>query len=172
MTDPSPDAFTARVYDELRSLAERYMGRERADHTLQPTALVHEAYLRVAGAGTPIVDRTHFMALGARTMRRILVDHARRTRAAKRGGGAEKVTLDLDRDGADPAVTYDLVELHDALEVLAGTHPRKARVIELRYFGGLEVQEIADHLGVSRRTVLYDTRAACAWLHAELTAEG
>jgi len=171
MTDPSPDAFTARVYDELRTLAGRYMGRERAGHTLQPTALVHEAFLRVAAADTPIADRVHFMALGARTMRRILVDHARRARAAKRGGGVERVTLDLDRDGA-PSGTYDLVELHDALEALASTHPRKARVLELRYFGGLEVQEIADHLGVSRRTVLYDSRAACAWLHAELTSGG
>jgi RNA polymerase sigma factor (TIGR02999 family) len=156
-----------QVYQELRRLAAGYLRRERAGHTLQPTALVGEVYLRLAGEGA--VDpsaRLDFFAAAARHMRRILVDHARRRRALKRGGGGTAVTLDdgllpVERPGA-------LVALDDALDELARFDERKARAVELHYFGGLTLEETAAVLGLHANTVGRDLRLARAWLHAQI----
>lgn len=157
------------VYDELHDLAEGYLRRERKDHTLQPTALVHEAFLRLVDQSR--VDwrgRTHFFGVAAQAMKRILIDHARRRRRAKRGGDWRRVALD---DAVVPPelVDVDLVALHDALETLAELDPRQARVVELRFLGGLTVNEVAEVLGVSKRTVEGDWTHAKAWLRAELS---
>ena len=156
------------VYGELRRLAARALRGERSGHTLQATALVHEGYLRLA-AGTPPRwrDRSHFYAVAARTMRRILVDHARRRRAARRGGAARPVTL---TEGALPAAppVVDLLDLDAALEALARHDERKARVIEMRFFAGLTEAETAAALGVSAPTVRLDARLARAWLYRRL----
>jgi RNA polymerase sigma factor (TIGR02999 family) len=160
------------VYSELRGLADRSMRRERSDHTLEPTALVHEAYLRLAGGKPPaLVDRRHFYALAARLMRRILVDHARGTRAERRGGGAFKVPieeLDAAPELATPAPALDLLALDEALSELAEFDSRKARIIELRFFGGLEIKETAALLELSVPTVVTDCRLARAWLAARV----
>jgi RNA polymerase sigma factor (TIGR02999 family) len=158
------------VYGELHRLASTAMRGERRDHTLQATALVHEAYLRLAGGVTPAWrDRLHFYAVAARTMRRILVDHARRQRSARRGGGAAQVTLADDAlPSAPPAV--DLLDLDDALEELACHDRRKARVVELYLFAGLTAAETAAALEVSEPTVRLDVRLARAWLVRRLHA--
>jgi len=158
------------VYEELRRLAREYIRRERADHTLQATALVHEAYLRMVDAkNVTWKDRAHFYGIAARLMRRILVDHARMHNAAKRGGLEKKFTLDEARDLPDPGPT-DLVALDGALENLAKTYPRKSEVVELKFFGGLEANEIAEVLQVSEKTVLRDWSFAKLWLCRELSA--
>lgn len=160
------------VYTELRRLADRSMQAERRDHTLQATALVHEAYMRLMDAQPPSVhDRGHFYALAARLMRRILVDHARKVKAARRGGGALKVQLDKADFGLPPQST-DLLALDEALDALAEIDTRKAKVIELRFFGGLEVKETAQLLGVSVPTVVVDTRIARAWLSERMRMGG
>ena len=154
------------VYADLRRLAARSLRGERADHTLQPTALVHEAYLRLAGSQPPALEsRDHFLCMAARLMRQILVDHSRRAGAAKRGGDAPRISLD-DVDVAAPGV--DLVALDLALDALEARDPRKARVIELRFFGGFEVREVARLLDISVPTVVADTRFARAWLLARI----
>jgi RNA polymerase sigma factor (TIGR02999 family) len=159
------------VYGELRRLAARAMRGERGDHTLQPTALVHEAYLRLAAGARPEWrDRVHFYAVAARTMRRVLVDHARRQRAARRGGGAPTVTLADGAAASPPPRPVDLLDLDDALEALARHDERKARVVEMRYFAGLTEAETADALGVSEPTVRLDARLARAWLYRRLDA--
>jgi RNA polymerase sigma factor (TIGR02999 family) len=158
------------IYDDLRALASRYMRNEAADHTLQPTALVHEAFLRLVD--TDRVEwktRAHFMAVAARTMRRILVDHARRRNAAKRGGG-KKVTL-VEGLAFNEQRPLDLVALDEALAKLAVIDGRQSSVVELRFFGGLAVEEIADVLDVSTATVKRDWRFARAWLLHELSKE-
>ena len=158
------------VYEELRRLARDYLRRERVDHTLQPTALVHEAYLRlVDDKRVTWQDRTHFYGIAARLMRRILVDHARSRNAQKRGGLERKVTLDEATDHA-PAGTPDLVALDDALHHLAESYPRQSRVVELKFFGGLEAAQIAELLQVSEKTVLRDWSFAKLWLCRELNA--
>ncbi len=156
------------VYDELRRRAAAYLRRERPDHTLQPTALAHEAYLKLAGAERlRVADRAHFMALAARAMRAILVDHARRRGAQKRGGGCRPVVLDEAMVVAGPdAGAFD--DLDRALTDLARRSERQARVVELRYFGGLTVDEIAEVLGTSSVTVKRDWTTARAWLYREL----
>jgi RNA polymerase sigma factor (TIGR02999 family) len=156
------------VYHELRRLAAGHLRRERAGHTLQPTALVAEVYLRLVGEGhKDWSGRVDFYAAAARHMRQILVDHARRRRARKRGGGARAVTLD---DGALPIERPgDLVALDDALEALSRFDERKARTVELHYFGGLTHEEAAAVLGVHVNTVARDLRLARAWLHRELS---
>jgi RNA polymerase sigma factor (TIGR02999 family) len=155
------------VYEELRRLARNYLRRERVDHTLQPTALVHEAYLRlVDDSAVSWESRAHFYGIAARLMRRILVDHARARNAAKRGGLAEKVSLDEARDL--PPAANDLVALDGALEEFALTYPRKSEVVELKFFGGLEANEIAEVLQISRKTVLRDWQFAKLWLCREL----
>jgi len=161
------DRLLPRVYAELRALAAGYLAGERPGHTLQATALVHEAYLRLAGSENPWQDRAHFFAVAAGTMRRILVDHARARSAAKRGGGEAAVTLD-EALMVSEGPREDLLLLDSALEKLAAFDPRKSRVVELRYFGGLNAQEIGEVLGIGTATVQRDLRMARAWLHREL----
>jgi RNA polymerase sigma factor (TIGR02999 family) len=160
------------VYDQLHRLAEGYFRRQPQGHTLQPTALIHEAYLKLAGqAGGRWKDRTHFLAVAATAMRQILVDHARSRLAGRRGGGRQRITLDeavlpsTDRD-------VDLLALDQALERLRGFDQRKARVIELRFFAGLSVEETAAALGVSPITIKRDWSMARAWIERELEPEG
>ncbi|MEM7482500.1 MAG: sigma-70 family RNA polymerase sigma factor [Acidobacteriota bacterium] len=161
------DELLAIVYDELRRLAASCMRRERADHTLQPTALVHEAFLRLTH-GVPVswVDRSHFFRVAARAMRRILVDHQRRVSAAKRGSG-QKDQL-LDEEVLIPGIDVEVLALDEALTRLGALDERLLQVVEMRYFTGLGVEEVADLLGVSSRTVKRDWRSARAWLLAEL----
>jgi RNA polymerase sigma factor (TIGR02999 family) len=156
------------VYDELRRLARSYLRDERSDHTLQPTALVHEAYVRlVDDRSVAWQNRAHFYAIAARLMRRILVDHARAHNAAKRGGLNQKLVLDDAIAVVDPS-TPDLVALDGALENLARVYPRKSEVVELKFFGGLEAKDIAEVLQVSEKTVLRDWSFAKLWLSREL----
>jgi len=160
------------AYEELRQVAGGLMRRERADHTLQPTALVHEAYLRLAG-GTRLEwqNRAHFFGIAARAMRQLLVEHARRRGAEKRGGDLQRVTLDS-RLGVAAVNEFEILELEDALNRLARMDERMARIVELRFFGGLTAEETAHVLDVSRRTVTEDWRVAKMWLAHELTGEG
>ena len=161
------DRLLVLVYDQLRGLAASYLRAERPGHTLQPTALVHEAFLRLH-AGRPVryESRTHFFAVAARAMRNVLVDHARRRAAAKRGGDAERVTLDdgLELGGPAGAQPIDLLALEEAMERLEQLDARQARVVELRFFGGLTIDEAARVLGVSTDTVEDDWAMARAWL--------
>jgi RNA polymerase sigma factor (TIGR02999 family) len=157
------------VYDELHRLAQRYMSDERPGHTLQTTALVNEAYLRlVDSAHADWESRTHFFAVCAQVMRRILVDWARSRQALKRGGDVSVLDLDEALATAKQSGT-DLVALDDALNALAAVDPRKAQVVELRFFGGLSVKEIADILKVSPETVQRDWKLAKSWLRRELS---
>ncbi|HEY7502337.1 MAG TPA: sigma-70 family RNA polymerase sigma factor [Vicinamibacterales bacterium] len=156
------------VHDELRRLARRQMAGERPGHTLQPTALVNEAYLRLVNLKQmQWQDRAHFFAMGARLMRRILVDFARSRRYQKRGGGAKQVSFTQAIEVAEgqPA---DVVALNDALEALAAVDERKSQVVELRFFGGLSVEETAEVLNVSRETVKRDWTFAKMWLRRQL----
>ncbi len=157
------------VYGALRDLADQYLGQEQVGHTLQPTALVHEAYLRLVGNGTPGAGgRGHFFAVAARAMRRILVDHARRRGAVKRGGRLQRVPLTEAAD-ADVATDEYLLELDDALSELASLDLPLARVVELRFFGGLTIEETASLLEVSPMTVKRRWRMAKGWLHRRIT---
>ncbi len=159
------DRLLPLVYDELRSLARRQMGRERPDHTLHSTALVHEAYLKLAGAGgVEAADRNHFLAIAARAMRQVLVDHARRRLAAKRGGDWQVTTL-ADGHQAVEFRPEEMLALDRALERL---EPRQRQVVEYRFFAGMEEAEIAAVLGMSERTVRRDWVKARAWLYREL----
>lgn len=157
------------VYGELKALAASQLRRERPDHTLQPTALVHEAYLRLVrhDAGR-VENRGHFFAAASQAMRRILVEHARRERAQKRIARADRVPLDDEGALVDPSPDLDILELHDALERLAEIEPRYARVVEMRYFGGLTQTEIAVALGISESTVERDWRVARLWLRSKM----
>jgi RNA polymerase sigma-70 factor (ECF subfamily) len=157
------------VYGDLRRQAARLLRRERRDHTLEPTALVHEAYLRLVDwHDADWRNRTHFFAVAARAMRRILVDHARRHGAGKRGGSRERVTLDESRVARPGAFDVDVLALEDALAELQALDPEKVRLVELRFFGGLGVEEAAAVLGVSRSTVNREWRLARAWLFRRL----
>ena len=159
------------VEKELHRLARAYMRRERQGHTLQATALVNEAFLRLAHTSNPRwQDRAHFVGIAARLMRQVLVDHARSRGYRKRGGGAERVTLDEELVTA-PEPPVDVLALDRALEALAAVDARKSRVIELRFFGGLSVEETADVLHVSPDTVKRDWRLAKLWLLRELEGE-
>jgi RNA polymerase sigma-70 factor, ECF subfamily len=156
------------LYPELRRLAGSLMRRERADHTLQPTALVGEAFLRLVDqTKTDWKDRAHFLGIAARVMRQVLVDHARRHAAAKRGAGVQRVTFD-DAAGVSGGQVVDLLVVNDALERLAALDERGARVVEMRVFAGLTIEEIAHVLGVSKRTVDADWAMARLWLAREL----
>jgi RNA polymerase sigma factor (TIGR02999 family) len=168
------DLLLPVVYDELRRIAAGYMRREQQGHTLQPTALVHEAYVRLVDQReVEWQNRAHFFGVAAQLMRRLLVDHARGRNRRKRGGGVLVVPLE-DHDVAGPAPDdgVDFVALDAALDRLAALSPQQARVVELRYFGGLSIEETAEVLGVSTMTVKRAWAMARAWLHRELSGEG
>ena len=168
----SLERLTPLVYAELHRLAKRYMGREQAGHTLQTSALVNEAYLRLIDAqGLRWQDRAHFFAVSARIMRHILVDFARARQNLKRGGGAQRVTLD-EGSVVSPESGEDLLALDEALQRLATLNVRQAKVVELRYFGGLNEEEVAEVLKVSSRTVRTEWCLARAWLYRELSSGG
>ena len=159
------------VYDELRQIARGYLQRERSDHTLQATGLVHEAYLRLVDqTQASWKNRAHFFGVAAKVMRRILVDHARRVRAEKRGGAWDKLELN---EGllAAPARRVDLIALDEALVDLAKLDPRQSQIVELRFFGGLTTEEAGEVLDVSPRTIKREWRVAKAWLRRELITE-
>lgn len=160
--------LTPLVYDELRRLARHYMKAERGSHTLQATAVVHEAFLRLIQADIALQDRGHFFALASRLMRRVLVDHAKSRARIKRGPGANQV---LTEDTLPPVAGVDLVALDDALESLQQLEPRLAQVIELHYFGGLTYEQIAVACGSSTATVHRDIRLARAWLLNEIAEQ-
>jgi len=154
------------VYSELRQVANHYLSQEKPGHTLSATALVHEAYLRLVKQKLPWQSRAHFFGVAAQMMRRILVDHARSHNYAKRGGGALTVTLDPSLAGADREL--DLVALDDALLSLAKLDERQSRMVELRFFGGLSIEETSEVLGVSAPTVKREWASARAWLYREI----
>lgn len=165
---PPADELLPIVYDDLRALAEKYLRGEPAGHTLQPTALVHEAYMKLVDQTR--VDwqgRTHFFAVGAQAMRRILVDHARRRRAAKRGGDRQRIMVDEQLLAAGRR-DEDLLELDEALERLAELDSQQAKMVEMRFFGGLDVAETAIALGISKRTAEREWTMVRSWLRREL----
>jgi RNA polymerase sigma factor (TIGR02999 family) len=171
--DSSALGRVAEIVDrELRRLAGAYLRRERPGHTLQPTALVNEAFMRLMGQADRVdwESRSHFIAIAARHMRQILVDHARRHRAGKRGAGATLISLDDAPVSTQPPST-DLLALDEALEQLAAVDPRKARAMELKFFGGLQMAEIAAVLNLSIKTVEKDVRMAGVWLRATLSSQ-
>lgn len=166
--DSALAALLPLIEAELRGLARAYMSRERRDHTLQTTALVNEAYLRLIDAQRVVwKDRAHFLGITARLMRRVLIDHARTRAVQKRGGGGIRVPLD-EQMGSSPAADFDLLDLDRALEALADVDARKVQVIEMRFFGGMTVEETAEALHVSTDTVKRDWRLAKLWLLREL----
>ena len=164
------DKLMPLVYDELRRLAHHYMRGERSGHTLQTTALVNEAYLRLIGEqNIEWQDRTHFFAIAAQVMRHLLVDHARSRQYAKRGGGARQVTLE--EAAVVTEQNEEVLALDEALEKLAAIDQRKSRIVEIRYFGGLSVEETAEVIGISPVTVRREWLKAKAWLYRELSQE-
>lgn len=166
--DPAMAAALPKLYDELRALAAGYLRRERADHTLQPTALVHESYLRLLNQHTvDWSDRLQFLSIAARMMRRILSDHATARSAEKRGGGAAKVELDAALDFCD-ARAINVAEIDDALRSLEALDQRQARVVELRFFGGLTIPETAELMALSEATVKREWMTARKWLQREI----
>ena len=165
------DALMPLVYQELRQLAHHYLRQERSDHTLQSTALVHEAYLRLAGQSPPQwQNRAHFFGIAAHLMRQILVEHARGRAAAKRGGGATRLALDESLAGAQ-APDVDLILLDSALEDLTKLDVQQGRIIELRYFAGLTIEDTSEVLGISPATVKREWVTARAWLFRAMTGE-
>jgi RNA polymerase sigma factor (TIGR02999 family) len=163
------NALIPLVHVELHRLARHHLRSERDGHTLQSTALVNEVYLRLLGQGLAVENRTHFFAVSSHLMRQILVDYARRRRAAKRGDGFERVTLSEAEALLPQTRTVDLLALDDALEELARADPQLTKIVELRFFGGLSIEESAVALGVSQSTVKREWATARAWLHRELT---
>ena len=168
--DPTAlDRLVPLVYSELRRLAHHYMRRERAGHTLQTTAVVNEVYVRLAGIkGLQWRDRAHFFAMAGTLMRRVLVDYARRQARDKRGGGV--LVTSAEGHAITPAPSVDIVALDQALERLGAVDAQQCRIVELRFFGGLSIEETAEALGISPATVKRDWTTAKAWLHHELTA--
>ena len=159
------------VYDELRGLAHEYFRHERPDHTLQPTALVHEAYLRLVDqTGVDWQDRTRFFAVCAKVMRHVLLDYARRRQRVRRGGGQRKLNLDTDLVPAE-LDEFEVLALHEAIEKLAQLDPRQAHIVELRFFGGLTMEEVAHVIGVSKRTAEDEWTHAKAWLRTQLAEQ-
>ena len=166
------DKLIPAVYQELRRMADYYLRSEDSGHTLQPTALVHEAYLRLIDqTKVEWVNRSHFFGVAAQMMRRILVDHAKAKHRVKRGGTTPRVSLD-ETINLSSERAAELVALDDALKVLDGLDERKSRIVELRYFGGLTVDETAQVLGVSDKTVMRDWNLAKAWLYQQLSQTG
>ncbi len=169
--DASRERLMGLVYDELRRIAGAQLRRERRDHTLQATALVNEAYLRLVDqTRVQWRNRAHFFGIAAQLMRRILVDHARRQRAAKRGGGATLLAIN-EEIAAGPERDFDLVVLDDALEQLQAFDPRAAQLVELRFFGGLTIEETGEVMQLSPATIKREWNTARAWLHREIAAE-
>lgn len=167
--------LTPLVYEELKTLARRYMKRERAGHTLQATAVVHEAFVRLVGMDVPWQDRVHFFAVAARLMRRILVDHAKGRQRTKRGGELSIVSLAPGNEGSQGAASageIDVLEIDDALGRLSERDPRLAQIVELHYFAGMTYQETALALGISEATVHRDLRMAKAWILAQIRSSG
>jgi RNA polymerase sigma factor (TIGR02999 family) len=170
-SEEAREALIPVVYDELRRIARRHLWHERPDHTLQSAALVNEAYLRLVRQDAPQwQDRAHFLAVAAQLMRHILVDHARARLTGKRGGGAPRLSLDAELVPAQKQ-EFDLVALDDALAKLAALDPQQSRLIELRFFGGLSIEETAVVLGVSPATVKREWATARAWLRREMKKE-
>jgi len=163
------DRLTPLVYDELRRLARNYMRGERGSHTLQATAVVHEAFLRLIQGNVALQDRAHFFALASRLMRRVLVDHAKSRSRLKRHAGIRE--FDPAESDVPPAADFDVIALDDALESLLQMEPRLAQVIELHYFGGLTYEQIAAAAGASTATVHRDIRLARAWLLNEIAGD-
>ena len=163
------NALIPLVYDELRRLAHNHLNRERSGHTLQSTALVNEAYLRLVRQDLEINNRAHFFAVSSHLMRQILVDYARRHRAAKRGDGIDKLTLNEAAALLPGKSNFDLLALDEALNELGRLDPQQTRVVELRFFGGLSIEETAEVAGISQATVKRDWASARAWLHRELS---
>jgi RNA polymerase sigma factor (TIGR02999 family) len=162
------DALVPLVYDELRRIARRCLAARGSNHTLQPTALVHEAYLRLANRDSLTVrDRAHFYSMAAQMMRQILIDHARKEQAAKRGGLAITLALDEAPEATDPAkkINLDLIALDDALKELASFDPRQCKIVELRFFGGLSIEETAEVVDISPATAKREWATARVWLH-------
>jgi len=159
------------VYEELRRIARQRMRREHAGHTLQTTALVNEAYIKLAGQHPRWQNRSHFFAIAARVMREILIDYARTKQRGKRGGGIRPLPFDELDEGAvmPPALLPGLIDIHEALKRLAVLDPRQSKIVELRYFGGLTVEETAEALGISPSTVATEWRLARGWLKTELS---
>ena len=163
------DSLIPLVYHELRRIAQHYLRNERPGHTLQSTALVHEAYVRMINQDLPQWEnRAHFFAVAAQLMRQILVDHARAYRSDKRGGGVCNLALDV-ADQDSPQIDIDIVALDDALKTLSAMDPQQGKVVELKFFGGLTVEEIAEVLKVSAVTVMRDWSFAKSWLHREIS---
>jgi len=158
------------VYQELRRLAARFLQDERVGHTLQPTALVHEAYLRLCGQHAEWQNRAHFMAVAGQLMRRILVDYARQRVASKRGGGEQPIDLENCELGVNVDQTEEILAVDESLERLAQLDSQQARVVELRYFGGMTVEETAETLNISARTVKREWAMAKAWLRLEISS--
>ena len=175
LTDGNKDVVNQilpHIYDELRRLAGSYLRRERSDHTLQPTALVHEAYMKLIDQKqVQWQNRAHFFGIAAQVMRRILMDHARKHKADKRGGDAEKLPLEEEILIVSHDRSAELVALDDALETLAKLDEQKARIVELRYFGGLSIEETAEVMGVSVPTINRQWRMAKAWLYSEVAGD-
>ena len=167
------DELMPLVYEDLRRVAAGYMRREALDHALQPTALVHEAYVRLIDQRqVKWRNRVHFFGMAAAMMRRILVDHARRRRADKRGGGLERVTLMDDEVASGGLKEIDVLALHESLERLAAFDPQQERIVELRFFGGLTIEETAEVVGISPATVVREWTIGKAWLRADLSSSG
>jgi RNA polymerase sigma factor (TIGR02999 family) len=167
------ERLTPLVYRELHTLASRYLSRERRDHTLQATALVNEAYLKIAGQRADWQNRAHFFGIAAQLMRRILVDHARRDGRAKRGGGATHLSLE-GIDPPSPSLPIDAIDiraLDAALLRLAAFDPDQARMVEMRFFGGMTIEETAEVMGRSSATIKREWAVARAWLYRELTGD-
>lgn len=164
------DKASEVVYPELRRIADAYLQRERTDHTLQPTALIHEAFLRLSGEGKDLqfASRKHFYALAARLMRQILVDHARAVKSQKRGGGVRHLPMEFALN-APTECAEQVLQIHYALDELRELNPRKAKVVELRYFGGLTLEEAADVLEISRASAHREERLAMAWLSSRIS---
>ncbi|MCC6383332.1 MAG: sigma-70 family RNA polymerase sigma factor [Dehalococcoidia bacterium] len=170
---PAADAVFPVIYDELRRLAAAFLAQERAGHTLPTTALVHEAYFKLVG--TPdysFTGRAHFLAVAAQAMRRILITHARDRKRQKRGGGARVSLSEAERHTPAPEADVDLVALDEAMTRLAALDERKARLVEMRFFAGMSVEEVAEALGVGTATVKRDWAMARAWLFREISKEG
>jgi RNA polymerase sigma factor (TIGR02999 family) len=171
-TEYAPDDLTPKLYNQLRRIAERHLGNERKNHTLQPTALVHEAYLKINGARERTFnDEVHFLAVASRVMRQVLVDHARSRSTLKRAGGRIReasftTVLELKDDGGPELV--DVIQLDDALDALSAEDETLTRLVEMRYFGGLTAEESAEALGISVHVVRHNLRFAQAWLRRKL----